>query len=126
MQGKTLSTFKLKCSEDIEDISRLQSKLQLPSTPPDPSTISSDIKKLHYTIGARYVGGASLIKMKTPEEGFAQQATLLKKVRTGFERQARWTQSSWWGENSRPSSNQVHATLQTLEDMAQVKIEYDE
>ena len=87
MQGKTLSTFKLKCSEDIEDISRLQSKLQLPSTPPDPSTISSDIKKLHYTIGARYVGGASLIKMKTPEEGFAQQATLLKKVRTGFERQ---------------------------------------
>jgi hypothetical protein len=77
----------LNCSEDIESISRLKSKLKLPSTPPDPSTISGDIKTLHCIIGARYVGGASLINMKTPQEGFSQQKTLLKKVRAGYEDQ---------------------------------------
>ena len=77
----------MNCSEDIEDISRLQSKLKLPSTPPDPSTISSDINKLHYIIGARYVGGASLINLKTPEEGFSQRQNLLKKIRDGYEQQ---------------------------------------
>ena len=75
------------CSEDIEDVSRLQSKLKLPSTLPDPSTISNDIKQIHYIIGARYVGGASLINMKTPEEGFSQQDTLMKKIRDGYEHQ---------------------------------------
>ena len=63
----------------------MQSKLKLPNAPPDPDTISSDIKKLHCIIGARYVGGASLIKMKTPQEGFSQQETLLKKTRAGYE-----------------------------------------
>ena len=65
----------------------MQSKLNLPSTLPDPSTISSDIKKLHYIIGARYVGGASLINMKTPQEGFSEQEILLKKTRAGYEKQ---------------------------------------
>ena len=65
----------------------MQSKLKLPINPPDQSTISSDIKKLHYIIGARYVGGASLINMKTPQEGFSQQETLLKKTRAGYENQ---------------------------------------
>ena len=65
----------------------MQSKLKLPSSPPDPSTIAGDIKRLHYMIGARYVGGASLINMKTPQEGFSLQKTLLKKVRAGYEDQ---------------------------------------
>ena len=59
----------MKCSEDIEDISRMQVKLKLPSSPTDPSMISMDIKRLNYMIGARYVGGASLLNLKTPEEG---------------------------------------------------------
>ena len=65
----------------------MQSKLNLPSTPPDPSTISGDIKKLNYIIGARYVGGASLINMKTPQEGFSEQEILLKKTRAGYKKQ---------------------------------------
>jgi hypothetical protein len=65
----------------------MQSKLKLPSSPPDPSTISVGVKRLHYMIGARYVGGASLINMKTPQEGFSLQKTLLKKVRAGYEDQ---------------------------------------
>ena len=77
----------MKSLEDIEDISRMQVKLKLPTSPPDPSTISSDIKRLNYMIGARYVGGASLINLKTPEEGFSKQETLLKKIRAGYEHQ---------------------------------------
>ena len=42
---------------------------------------------LHYIIGARYVGGASLINMKTPQEGFSEQESLIKKIRAGYERQ---------------------------------------
>ena len=65
----------------------MQSKLNIPSTPPDPSHISSDIKTLHYIIGARYVGGASLISFKTPQEGFSKQGDLLVKIRVGYQGQ---------------------------------------
>ena len=65
----------------------MQSKLNIPSTPPDPSNISSDIKTLHYIIGARYVGGASLISLKTPQEGFSKQRELMGKIRVGYKGQ---------------------------------------
>ena len=65
----------------------MQVKLKLPSSPTDPSMISMDIKRLNYMIGARYVGGASLINLKTPEEGFSEQGTSLKKIRAGYEHQ---------------------------------------
>ena len=73
--------------EDIENISHMQSKLNIPRTPPDPSNISGDIKTLHYIIGARYVGGASLITLKTPQEGFSQQGELMGKIRVGYKGQ---------------------------------------
>ena len=65
----------------------MQSKLKIPDAPPDPSSISADVRKLQNTISARYVGGASLISIKTPEEGFAKHEALMKKVRTGYEGQ---------------------------------------
>ena len=64
----------------------LRAKLGVPETAPDPSTISEDLKNLHYTIGARYLGMASLIQLKTPTEGFTHQDKLLGSVRTGFQR----------------------------------------
>ena len=73
--------------EDIEDINSLKSKLKIPDTPPNPDHISADIKKLYNIIAARYVGGASFIGLKTPQEGFCKQGALLQKVRTGYERQ---------------------------------------
>ena len=65
----------------------MQSKLKIPITPPDLSNISSDIKTLHYIIGARYIGGASLISFKTPQEGFSKQGDLLGKIRVGYQGQ---------------------------------------
>ena len=38
-------------------------------------------------IGARYVGGASFIRLKTPREGFSTQGSLLKKIKVGYEGQ---------------------------------------
>ena len=60
-------------------------KLGVPETPPDPSKIPEELMKLHYIIGARYLGMASLIEMKMPSEGFSYQNKLLKFVRTGYQ-----------------------------------------
>ena len=65
-------------------MSRLCTKLKLPSSPPDPARISPDILALHNTISARYVGAASLIAMKTPQEGFQKQGELLEGIREGY------------------------------------------
>ena len=61
--------------------------MNVPVAPPNPDDISNDIKKLNTLIGARYVGGASLIRLKTPRDGFSVQGSLLKKIRTGYEGQ---------------------------------------
>jgi hypothetical protein len=74
-------------SEDIENIDQLKLKLNVPDAPPNQDSVSPDIKKLSTMIGARYVGGASLIRLKTPKEGFAKQGKLLKKIRAGYEDQ---------------------------------------
>ena len=66
-------------------MSRLCTKLKLPSSPPDPARISPDILALHNTISARYVGAASLIAMKTPQEGFQKQGELLEGIREGYQ-----------------------------------------
>ena len=63
----------------------LRAKLGVPETPPDPSEIPEELMKLHYIIGARYLGMASLIEMKMPSEGFSYQNELLKLVRTGYQ-----------------------------------------
>ena len=76
-------TVCLLCLEDIDDISRLRAKLHLPASPPDPATIQPDILALHNTIAARYVGAASLISLKTPEEGLRKQRSLLRRVKEG-------------------------------------------
>ena len=65
----------------------LRAKLEIPDSPPDPTTIPEDLKQLQYTIGARYLGLTSLIKLKTPQEGFKYQAKQLKAIRTGYEQQ---------------------------------------
>ena len=65
----------------------LRAKLEIPDSPPDPTTIPEDLKQLHNTIGARYLGLTSLIKLKTPQEGFKYQAKQLKTIRTGYEKQ---------------------------------------
>ena len=67
--------------EDLDNIRELQDKLGVPAFPPDPNTISQDIMALHNTIAARHVGAASLIRLKTPEEGFNEQRRLLQDVR---------------------------------------------
>ena len=71
-------------AEDLADLSRLRAKLQLPASAPDPATISPDILALHNTIASRYVGAASLISLKTPQEGFQKHQALLKDVREGY------------------------------------------
>ena len=71
-------------AEDIADLSRLRAKLQMPESPPDPATISPEILALHKTIASRYVGAASLISLKTPQEGFQKHQALLKDVRKGY------------------------------------------
>ena len=65
-------------------MSRLRAKLQMPTSPPDPSTISPEILALHNTIASRYVGAASLISLKTPQEGFQKHQARLKDVREGY------------------------------------------
>ena len=62
----------------------LRGKLRLPSSPPDPARISPDIMALHTTIAARYIGAASLISLKTPQEGFQTQDGLLQGIRKGY------------------------------------------
>ena len=74
-------------AEDIEDIYRLRKSLNIPDAPPKQERISADILTLNTRIGARYLGGASLIRLKTPDEGFSLQGSLLKKIRTGYEGQ---------------------------------------
>ena len=74
-------------SEDIEKTDFLRSKMGVPNAPPNPANITAEVKKLHYTLGARYLGIASLISLKTPQEGFSHQRTLLDKVRAGYEGQ---------------------------------------
>jgi hypothetical protein len=61
--------------------------MQMPISPPDLSNISPDILALHHTIATRYVGAASLISLKTPQEGFQKQKTLLDNIREGYKGQ---------------------------------------
>lgn len=77
--------MKKNITEDIENPDLLRTKLGVPDTPPDLSTIPEDLKKLHYSIGARYLGMASLIQLKSPQEGFSYQEKMLKKIRTGYQ-----------------------------------------
>ena len=58
--------------------------MRLPSNPPDPAKISPGIISLSNIISTRYVGAASLIPMKTPQEGFQKQGELLKDIREGY------------------------------------------
>ena len=74
-------------SEDIENIDRLKLKLNVPDAPPNPNNISPDIEALNTMIGARYLGDASQIRLKTPKEGFSMQCKLLKRIRAGYEGQ---------------------------------------
>ena len=68
-------------------MSRLRAKLQIPASPPDPASISPDILALHNIIASRYVGAASLISLKTPQEGFQKHQAILKDVREGYQAQ---------------------------------------
>ena len=61
--------------------------MKVPDAPPNPTNISADVLRLHKIIGARYLGGSSIIKMKTPHEGFSTQGAVLKKIRAGYEKQ---------------------------------------
>ena len=65
----------------------LRDKLEIPDSPPDPTTIPEDLKQLHYKVGARYLGLTSLIKLKTPQEGFKYQDKQMKAIRTGYGQQ---------------------------------------
>ena len=62
----------------------LRTKLKLPPSPPDPASISPDIMSLHAIVSARYVGAASLIPMKAPQEGFQKQGKVLEDTREGY------------------------------------------
>ena len=62
----------------------LCTKLRLPSHPPEPADISPAILALHNTITTRYVGAASLIPMKDPQEGYRMQGKQLEAIRTGY------------------------------------------
>ena len=62
----------------------LCTKLKLPSHPPEPADISPDILALHNTITTRYVGAASLIPMKDPQEGYRMEGKQLEAIRTGY------------------------------------------
>jgi hypothetical protein len=77
----------IRIAEDIEDIYRLRKTLNVPDALPKRESISADILALNTRIGARYLGGASLIRLKTPDEGFSLQELLLQKIRTGYEGQ---------------------------------------
>ena len=69
-------------------MNRLRTKLRLPSSPPDPARVSADILALSNVISARYIGAASLIPMKTPQEGFQAQGKMLEDIREGYEGKA--------------------------------------
>ena len=56
----------------------------MPLMPPSPSRISPDIMALNTTISARYIGAASLIRLKTPQEGFQKQEDLIQGIRKGY------------------------------------------
>ena len=71
--------------EDLSDLTKLRTKLRLPTSPPKPTTISEEVWSIHTMIATRYIGAASLITMKTPQEGFQRQASQLADVRKGFE-----------------------------------------
>ena len=58
--------------------------MKVPDTPP--ANISSAVLELNKIIGARYLGVASLIKLKNPSEGFSKQATVMKKIRSDYEK----------------------------------------
>ena len=73
--------------EDIESRELLRKKLGVPNAPPLEDTILPDIKALNCIIAARYVGVASLIRLKIPKEGFLMQTALLKKIKSGYEGQ---------------------------------------
>ena len=66
-------------------MNQLCTKLGLPSRPPDPEKVSPDIISLSNTISTRYVGAASLIPTKMPQEGFQKQGELLKGIREGYQ-----------------------------------------
>ena len=65
-------------------MSHLRTKLGLPSSPPDPTKISPDIMALSNIVSTRYVGAASLVPIKTPQESFQKQGQLLKGIREGY------------------------------------------
>jgi len=70
--------------EDIDDVNKMKLKMGVPDTPP--ANISSAVLELNKIIGARYLGVASLIKLKNPSEGFSKQATVMKKIRSDYEK----------------------------------------
>ena len=59
--------------------------MKVPPSPP--VNISPEVVHLNTMIGARYIGGASLIKLKSPSEGFSKQRNVLKKIRSDYEKQ---------------------------------------
>ena len=61
--------------------------MNIPDDTPHSTDIEPDVLRLHTTIGARYVGGASLIKMRNPRDGFTKQGAILKKIRSGYAEQ---------------------------------------
>ena len=61
--------------------------MNIPDDTPHSADIEPDVLRLHTTIGARYVGGASLIKMKNPRDGFTKQGAILKRIRSGYAEQ---------------------------------------
>ena len=65
-------------------MTKLRAKLRLPSSPPEPANISKEVWAIHTMIATRYIGAASLITMKTPQEGFNRQASQLADVRKGY------------------------------------------
>ena len=64
----------------------MKKKMAVPEVPPDVSNILPEILTLNTLIAARYIGGASLIKLKTPSEGFAKQGKLLKQIRGEYQK----------------------------------------
>ena len=61
--------------------------MNIPDDTPHSTDIEADVLRLHTTIGARYVGGASLIKMRNPRDGFTKQGAILKKIQAGYAEQ---------------------------------------
>jgi hypothetical protein len=74
-------------TEDLADPGKLQIKLQLVVQAPTPEAISEDIYTLHHCIASRYVGVASFISLKTPQEGLQQHRQMLGRVKDEYVRQ---------------------------------------